>query len=87
MRNVGATWAIPSARISAISCQSGPSQAPRPDHVIAHTNLHWAYQTAPGRTASRSRPKTSTSRSSTLGVRVLTLQMHSDLAARQGGGP
>jgi len=26
--------------------------APAPDQVIAHTNLYWAYQTAPGRTAS-----------------------------------
>jgi nicotinamidase-related amidase len=25
--------------------------APRPDEVIAHTNLYWTYQTAPGRTA------------------------------------
>jgi nicotinamidase-related amidase len=25
--------------------------APRPDQVIAHTNLYWSYQTAPGRTA------------------------------------
>ncbi len=25
--------------------------APPPDMVIAHTNLYWAYQTAPGRTA------------------------------------
>jgi nicotinamidase-related amidase len=25
--------------------------APAPDGVIAHTNLYWAYQTAPGRTA------------------------------------
>jgi nicotinamidase-related amidase len=25
--------------------------APRPDQVIAHTNLYWTYQTAPGRTA------------------------------------
>ena len=25
--------------------------APTPDKVIAHTNLYWAYQTAPGRTA------------------------------------
>jgi len=25
--------------------------APSPDQVIAHTNLYWAYQTAPGRTA------------------------------------
>lgn len=25
--------------------------APTPDLVIAHTNLYWAYQTAPGRTA------------------------------------
>ena len=25
--------------------------APAPDLVIAHTNLYWAYQTAPGRTA------------------------------------
>ena len=25
--------------------------APPPDQVIAHTNLYWAYQTAPGRTA------------------------------------
>ena len=25
--------------------------APRPDQVIAHTNLYWTHQTAPGRTA------------------------------------
>ena len=25
--------------------------APTPDQVIAHTNLYWQYQTAPGRTA------------------------------------
>jgi nicotinamidase-related amidase len=25
--------------------------APPPDQIIAHTNLYWAYQTAPGRTA------------------------------------
>ena len=25
--------------------------APPPGQVIAHTNLYWAYQTAPGRTA------------------------------------
>ena len=25
--------------------------APPPDQVIAHTNLYWAYQRAPGRTA------------------------------------
>lgn len=25
--------------------------APPPDQVIAHTNLYWSYQTAPGRTA------------------------------------
>ena len=25
--------------------------APSPDQVIAHTNLYWRYQTAPGRTA------------------------------------
>jgi hypothetical protein len=25
--------------------------APPPDKVIAHTNLYWTYQTAPGRTA------------------------------------
>jgi hypothetical protein len=25
--------------------------APQPEQVIAHTNLYWAYQTAPGRTA------------------------------------
>ena len=25
--------------------------APPPDQVIAHTNLYWAYQTAPGQTA------------------------------------
>jgi hypothetical protein len=24
---------------------------PRSDQVIAHTNLYWTYQTAPGRTA------------------------------------
>ena len=27
------------------------SGAPPPDQVIAHTNLYWTYQTAPGRTA------------------------------------
>jgi hypothetical protein len=27
-----------------------------PDLVIAHTNLYWTYQTAPGRTAGTSRP-------------------------------
>jgi hypothetical protein len=26
--------------------------APPPDQVIAHTNLYWQFQTAPGRTAS-----------------------------------
>ena len=26
-------------------------EAPSPDQVIAHTNLYWTYQTAPGRTA------------------------------------
>jgi hypothetical protein len=25
--------------------------APAPDQVIAHTNLYWSYETAPGRTA------------------------------------
>ena len=25
--------------------------SPPPDQVIAHTNLYWTYQTAPGRTA------------------------------------
>lgn len=25
--------------------------APEPDQVIAHTNLYWTHQTAPGRTA------------------------------------
>jgi hypothetical protein len=25
--------------------------APPPNEVIAHTNLYWTYQTAPGRTA------------------------------------
>jgi nicotinamidase-related amidase len=25
--------------------------APPPDQVIAHTNLYWTYETAPGRTA------------------------------------
>ena len=25
--------------------------APPPDQVIAHTNMYWTYQTAPGRTA------------------------------------
>jgi hypothetical protein len=25
--------------------------APSPDQVIAHTNLYWQYQAAPGRTA------------------------------------
>ena len=25
--------------------------APPPEQVIAHTNLYWRYQTAPGRTA------------------------------------
>ncbi len=28
-----------------------PFGAPPPDEVIAHTNLYWQYQTAPGRTA------------------------------------
>ncbi|HEX4788022.1 MAG TPA: isochorismatase family protein [Actinospica sp.] len=28
-----------------------PYGAPAPDAVIAHTNLYWTYQTAPGRTA------------------------------------
>ena len=28
-----------------------PEGAPPPDQVIAHTNLYWTYQTAPGRTA------------------------------------
>src|SRR5205823_1543583 len=28
-----------------------PWGAPPPDQVIAHTNLYWKYQTAPGRTA------------------------------------
>jgi nicotinamidase-related amidase len=28
-----------------------PWGAPPPDQVIAHTNLYWAYQAAPGRTA------------------------------------
>ena len=28
-----------------------PWGAPPPDQVIAHTNLYWSYQTAPGRTA------------------------------------
>ena len=28
-----------------------PYGAPPPDQVIAHTNLYWKYQTAPGRTA------------------------------------
>jgi len=28
-----------------------PWGAPPPDKVIAHTNLYWTYQTAPGRTA------------------------------------
>ena len=36
--------------------------APPPDKVIAHTNLYWKYQTAPGRTAGTvGRPRTSTS--------------------------
>ncbi|HET6753725.1 MAG TPA: isochorismatase family protein [Jiangellaceae bacterium] len=35
--------------------------APPPDQVIAHTNLYWTYQTAPGRTAGTSKPRTSTS--------------------------
>ena len=35
--------------------------APPPDQVIAHTNLYWTYQTAPGRTRGRSRPGTWTS--------------------------
>lgn len=28
--------------------------APPPEQVIAHTNLYWTYQTAPGRTAGTS---------------------------------
>ncbi len=31
--------------------------APPPDKVIAHTNLYWTYQTAPGRTAGTVRTK------------------------------
>ena len=31
--------------------------APPPDQVIAHTNLYWTYQTAPGRTAGTARTK------------------------------
>ncbi len=31
--------------------------APPPDQVIAHTNLYWAYQTAPGRTAGTAETK------------------------------
>ena len=31
--------------------------APPPDQVIAHTNLYWKYQTAPGRTAGSVRAK------------------------------
>ncbi len=32
--------------------------APPPDKVIAHTNLYWQYQDAPGRTAPSRRPRT-----------------------------
>jgi hypothetical protein len=35
--------------------------APPPNEVIAHTNLYWTYQTAPGRTAGAVETKTSTS--------------------------
>ena len=35
--------------------------APPPEQVIAHTNLYWTYQTAPGRTAGTSRRRASTS--------------------------
>ena len=35
--------------------------APPPDQVIAHTNLYWTGQTAPGRTAGTSPPRTSSS--------------------------
>ena len=35
--------------------------APPPEQVIAHTNLYWTHQTAPGRTAGRCRPTASTS--------------------------
>src|SRR6266704_3542441 len=31
--------------------------APPPDQVIAHTNLYWTYQTAPGRTAGTAETK------------------------------
>jgi len=31
--------------------------APPPDQVIAHTNLYWTYQTAPGRTAGTAKTK------------------------------
>ncbi len=31
--------------------------APPPDQVIAHTNLYWTYQTAPGRTAGTAQTK------------------------------
>jgi hypothetical protein len=32
-------------------------RAPPPEQVIAHTNLYWTYQTAPGRTAGTSESK------------------------------
>ena len=35
--------------------------APPPDQVIAHTNLYWAYETAPGGRPGRSKPRTSIS--------------------------
>src|ERR1700722_3858522 len=34
-----------------------PYGAPPPDQVIAHTNLYWKYQTAPGRTAGTVSPQ------------------------------
>ena len=35
--------------------------APPPEQVIAHTNLYWKHQAAPGKRPGRSRPRTSTS--------------------------
>ena len=46
--------------------------APPPDQVIAHTNLYWTYETAPGR--GRSKPRTSISL-----TRVLTPSARSAL--------
>lgn len=46
-----ASWSWSVRRPTRIGPRTRPPGASAPDHVIAHTNLYWTYQTAPGRTA------------------------------------